>query len=206
MDEQILQSLLKWPDVADCFGWLALDRRGRWRMRNEFAQINNLSGSVIDHTLLSDYIARNYASDHFGQYFFQNGAQRVFITLDATPWIVRIHHTQEMMQMRTQCASVFEPNSALSDELGNIYIVGLVNTSTLANSIPASFIQKTEISVALLHDHDLGLFTEGAKVKTQACSFSGSWIWRGQELAIEPIQSIELGKRFRFIQDPKRSP
>ena len=205
MDEQILQSLVKWPDVPDCFGWLALDRRGRWRMRNEFAQANNLPGSVIDHTLLSDYIARNYASDHLGRYFFQNAAQRVFITLDATPWIVRIHHAEEKKQMLTQCASIFEPASALSDESGNIYIVGLVRTNTLANSTPSSFIQKMELSVALLHDHDLGLFAEGAKVNEQACSFGGSWIWHAQELAIEPIQSIKLSKRFRFIPDPKLS-
>jgi hypothetical protein len=203
MDEQILKSLVKWPNVPDCYGWLALDRRGRWRMRNEFVQANNLPGSVIDHPLLSDYIARNYASDQLGRYFFQNSAQRVFITLDATPWIVRIHHTQEKMQMRTQCASIFEPESALSDESGNIYIVGLVGTSTLANSTPSLFIQNTRLSVALLHDHDLGLFAEGAKINEQACSFGGSWIWHGQELAIEPIQSIELSKRFQFIQDPK---
>jgi len=40
MDEQVLRSLIKWPDVPDCFGWLALDRRGQWRMRDEFSQQN----------------------------------------------------------------------------------------------------------------------------------------------------------------------
>ena len=44
MDEQVLRSLIKWPNVPDCFGWLALDRRGQWRMVDEFAQQNQLSG------------------------------------------------------------------------------------------------------------------------------------------------------------------
>ena len=83
MDDQVLRSLMKWPNVPDCFGWLALDRRGQWRMRDEFTQQNYLPGQVIKHAALIDFIARNYARDETGRYFFQNGPQRVFITLDA---------------------------------------------------------------------------------------------------------------------------
>ena len=82
MDEQVLRSLVKWPNVPACYGWLALDRRGQWRMRDEFAQTNKLRGQVIEHAVLKDFISRNYASDTLGRYFFQNGPQRVFITLD----------------------------------------------------------------------------------------------------------------------------
>ena len=60
MDEQVLRSLIKWPDVPDCFGWLALDRRGQWRMRDAFAQQNKLSGQVITHLALNEFISRKH--------------------------------------------------------------------------------------------------------------------------------------------------
>jgi Protein of unknown function (DUF2946) len=105
MDEQVLRSLIKWPNVPHCFGWLALDRRGQWRMRDEFAQANQLAGSVIQHVALNEFISRNYACDSLGRYFFQNGPQRVFITLDATPFIARIIPSQSGPQLLTQCGT-----------------------------------------------------------------------------------------------------
>ena len=203
MDEKTLQSLLKWPDVPDCFGWLALDRRGHWRMRNEYAQANKLPGSIVEHQPLNNYISRNYVRDPLGRYFFQNGAQRVFITLDTSPWIVRINQTPDGTQIQTQCESIFEPKSALSDELGNIYIVGLTSVNILRESSPSSFIQKTELTVGLLHDHDLGLFADCAKIQEQACSFGGSWSWHDQILALEPVHSKELSEQFQFEKNPK---
>ena len=67
MDEQVLRSLIKWPNVPHCFGWLALDRRGQWRMRDEFAETNQLAGSVIQHTALNESICRNHAHDELGR-------------------------------------------------------------------------------------------------------------------------------------------
>ena len=58
MDEQVLRSLIKWPSVPECKGWLALDRRGIWRMRNEFAQANHLAGEAIKHEGLIAFIER----------------------------------------------------------------------------------------------------------------------------------------------------
>jgi hypothetical protein len=194
MDEQVLRSLIKWPDVPDCFGWLALDRRGQWRMRNEFAQQNKLPGQTITHVALNDFISRNYACDHLGRYFFQNGPQRVFITLDATPWVVRIIPSKSGIELITQCNESMEPSSALSDENGNIYIVGKVNRN--------QFSQQDCQTVALLHDHDLDHFSEIAKLREEACSFGGSWTWQGKQLPLDPIHSVEIAARFKFIANP----
>jgi hypothetical protein len=202
MDEQVLRSLMKWPNVPHCFGWLALDRRGQWRMRDEFAQANQLAGSVIQHAALNEFIARNYAHDSLGRYFFQNGPQRVFITLEATPWIARIIPSASGPQLLTQCGTAIRPHGALSDEKGNIYITGLISQS-LSDQIESAVFTKTEsLSVALLHDHDLDLFSEQSKVQEDACSFRGSWQWDGKDLPIEPIHSIELTERFHFIKAP----
>ena len=202
MDEQVLRSLIKWPNIPHCFGWLALDRRGQWRMRDEFAQANKLAGSVIQHAALNEFISRNYACDSLGRYFFQNGPQRVFITLDATPWIARIIPSESGPQLLTQCGTQIKPQGALSDEKGNIYITGII-VQSLSDQIDSTvFSQIESLSVALLHDHDLDLFSDQSKVMEDACSFRGSWQWDGKELPIEPIHSLELSERFRFIKAP----
>ncbi len=205
MDEQVLRSLIKWPNVPHCFGWLALDRRGQWRMRDEYAQAHKLSGNVIQHSALNEFICRNYAHDSLGRYFFQNGPQRVFITLDATPWIARMLPSQDnsgTLQLLTQCGTLIHPQGALSDEVGNIYITGVITQSLSDQADSNTFTQEESISVALLHDHDLGLFSEQSRVQEDACNFKGSWQWDGKDLPIEPIYSAELSQRFHFIKAP----
>ena len=202
MDEQVLKSLIKWPHVPNCFGWLALDRRGQWRMRDEYAQANHLPGSLIQHTALNEFISRNYAHDFLGRYFFQNGPQRVFITLDTTPWIVRMIPNENGLQLLTQCGTEMKPDSALSDEKGNIYITGSVLQSYSDQFDGLVFTKAESRSVALLHDHDLDLFSERSQVKEDACSFRGSWKWDGKDLPVEPIHSLELSQRFHFIKAP----
>ena len=202
MDEQVLRSLIKWPNVPHCFGWLALDRRGQWRMRDEFAQANQLPGNVIQHASLNEFISRNYAHDSLGRYFFQNGPQRVFVTLDATPWIVRMIPREGGYQLLTQCGTQIQARGALSDEKGNIYITGFVAQSLFEQADGNIFTKSESISVALLHDHDLDLFSDQSKVQEDACSFRGSWKWDGKDLPIEPIHSAELSGRFHFIKAP----
>ncbi|HZW22256.1 DUF2946 family protein, partial [Noviherbaspirillum sp.] len=47
MDEIVKQAMAKWPNVPHCYGWLALDARGNWRMRDDRAQKLNLAGDRI---------------------------------------------------------------------------------------------------------------------------------------------------------------
>ncbi len=163
-------------------------------MRDEFAQQNKLPGQVITHRALNNYICRNYACDSSGRYFFQNGPQRVFVSLDATPWIARITPSENDLQLVTQCKNLMEPSGALSDEGGNIYIVGKVNQDQSSRDECQT--------VALLHDHDLDHFSELAKLREEACSFGGSWTWRGNQLPLDPIYSEELASRFKFTPKP----
>ena len=171
-------------------------------MRDEFAQANQLAGSVIQHAALNEFISRNYACDSLGRYFFQNGPQRVFVTLDATPWIARIIPNESGPQLLTQCGTEIKPQGALSDEKGNIYITGLI-TQALPDQVDGAMFTKIEsLSVALLHDHDLDLFSDQSKVMEDACSYRGSWQWDGKDLPIEPIHSVELSERFHFVKTP----
>lgn len=89
MDEIVKLAIAKWPDVPHCYGWLGLDARGHWRMRDERAQQLGLAGDPLRHEALLAFIARNYGHDERGCWFFQNGPQRVYVNLEATPYIVR---------------------------------------------------------------------------------------------------------------------
>jgi hypothetical protein len=89
MDKIVEQAMAKWPNVPYCYGWLALDARGNWRMRDQQAQLLGLAGDKIRHAALSGFINRNYLPDARGCWYFQNGPQRVYVQLEATPYIAR---------------------------------------------------------------------------------------------------------------------
>src|SRR5665647_330930 len=102
MDNIVRQAIAKWPKVPDCYGWLGLDARGNWYMRDDRVQASGpfaapdaagslvSKGSLLRHEKLIDFIGRNYECDASGQWFFQNGPQRVYVELQATPLIWRI--------------------------------------------------------------------------------------------------------------------
>jgi hypothetical protein len=171
-------------------------------MRDEFAQQNKLPGQVITHRALNEFISRNYACDSVGRYFFQNGPQRVFVTLDATPWVARITPSKGGLELITQCHNPIEASGALSDEGGNIYILGKVKQLTYKEKDRGPFSTEDCQTVALLHDHDLDHFSRLAKLHEEACSFGGSWEWQGKQLPLDPIHSEELAARFTFIARP----
>lgn len=70
-----------WPTVPDCYGWLALDARGKWRLR----------GELVVHPGLIAFLNAHYTRDEHGRWLVQNGPQRVFVELDAAPLILRLH-------------------------------------------------------------------------------------------------------------------
>jgi len=204
MDEGVTRSLIKWPSVPHCFGWLALDRRGAWRMRDDYAQAHGLPGDVIQHAALNAFIARNYASDTDGRYFFQNGPQRVYVSLDATPWVVRMMPTdsaEHPWQFQTQCESLLTPTAAFLDEAGHILIAGKLTQTIWSTANQFNEIER--LSIALLHDHDIELFSGLTSLGNTACALEGSWRWHGHDLKLEPITTAELENRFQFQTHPQ---
>src|SRR3954465_15829874 len=78
MDEIVARSLARWPNVPAVYGWLSLDRRGNWRIK----------GEKIGNPALREFISRNYQPDERGQWYFQNGPQRVYVSLAYAPLVV----------------------------------------------------------------------------------------------------------------------
>ena len=134
MDDIVRQAMAKWPNVPDCYGWLGLDARGAWYMRDDRIQAQGAfpqpKGSLLRHDKLVEFIQRNYAPDEAGRWFFQNGPQRVFVELEATPLILRIG---EGLQLSTHTGQPAQARACLLDEHGHLYLdtdlgLGLVHT------------------------------------------------------------------------------
>jgi hypothetical protein len=141
MDDIVKQALAKWPNVPDCYGWLGLSSRGAWFMRDERTQAYGLfssgtaqsRGSEVKHEKLIDFIQRNYEPDALGQWYFQNGPQRVYIELEITPLIWRLDIDGAVQDQTGKFAQV---KDCLMDEYGRIYLeadrgLGLVHTSDM---------------------------------------------------------------------------
>lgn len=141
MDEMVQAAMRKWPNVPDCFDWLGLDARGEWYMRDERAQAGGpfpqSKGSRIEHEGLKAFIGRNYLGDAEGRWYFQNGPQRVFVELEATPWVWRLQPTAEAppaLRSHTGLPAVVE--AAWEDEAGRLLLttdlgLGLVHTQDM---------------------------------------------------------------------------
>ncbi len=134
MDDIVRQALVKWPSVPHCYGWLGLDARGRWYLRDDRTQaagpFPGARGSLLEHEKLIAFIGRNYEHDDAGQWFFQNGPQRVYVELEAAPWVWRLAADFSVAGHNGQPA---EPTACLLDEDGRLYLatafgLGLVHT------------------------------------------------------------------------------
>jgi hypothetical protein len=183
MDEIVQKSLDKWPNVPHCYGWLALDARGDWYMRDDHTQaagpFPQIKGSRIQHEKLLAFIARNYMVDGAGCWFFQNGPQRVYVQLEAAPWVWRLQQMrgETVLQITTQktttqitshtgLAASYE--SAWLDELGRFFLA-------------------TNLGLGLVHTLDMGCAADAVE--------AGAW-------QPQPIHFADLVQRFGFCLQP----
>jgi hypothetical protein len=110
MDAVVAQAMAKWPNVPAVYGWLALDRRGNWLIK----------GERIANQALRDFISRNYDADSSGRWYFQNGPQRVYVTLAYTPLVV--HYEGD--ELRDQCGRPFAARTTYLDDEGSVLMEG----------------------------------------------------------------------------------
>lgn len=94
MDEGVIRAMARWPAVPAVFGWLRLDRRGRWllvdRGRAGFDEARDGAGSPISHPGIVEFIGRNYTADEDGRWYWQNGPQRVYVDIESAPLVLRV--------------------------------------------------------------------------------------------------------------------
>ncbi|MFP4906160.1 DUF2946 family protein, partial [Paraburkholderia sp. BR14261] len=107
------------------------------------------------------------------------------------PWIVRLaaaHEGDDALTLTDQGGQAFEPVGAYLDEAGSVIFAD-------ASSPPRA---------ALLHDHDLDLFTDHATLADDA--HSGTFHWRaGAALPLQPVERADVSTRFAFVASPARA-
>ena len=126
MDDIVKAALKKWPSVPHCYRWLALDGRGDWYMRDERIQhagpFPRIKGSRIEHPKLRDFIERNYEADDAGRWFFQNGPQRVYVQLEAAPWVWRLLWRGDRMSVTSHTGREAQARGSRLDTAGRLFI------------------------------------------------------------------------------------
>lgn len=174
MDDIVRQALVKWPNVPHCYGWLGLDARGNWYLRDQAAQAlgpftggdPQARGTKLQHEKLIEFIQRNYEADAQGQWFFQNGPQRVYVELEATPWIWRIAPD---CSVTAHTGHPARAQRCVLDERGHVYL-------------------ETERGFGLVHTLDMEI----------AADAIASGLWVPMELPI-----AELPQRFGYVRSPQ---
>lgn len=176
MDDIVKAAMLKWPQVPHCHDWLALDARGQWFMRDDRTQaagsFPQIKGCRILHDKLLEFIQRNYSHDEHGAWYFQNGPQRVYVALEAAPFVWRVGLAHERWQVHAHTGQPAHLLSAWLDESGRLFLdtdlgFGLVHTmdtGAAAVAIEAGVWQPQEMAFAemparfgyILHPRPIG--------------------------------------------------
>jgi Protein of unknown function (DUF2946) len=174
MDDIVKQALAKWPHVPHCYGWLGLDARGNWYLRDNQAQALGpfaggsleSKGSMLRHAKLIEFIQRNYDSDPQGRWFFQNGPQRVYVELEATPWIWRVAAD---FSVTAHTGQPVRNQRCVLDEHGRVYL-------------------ETDTGFGLVHTQDM----------EAAANAIESGLWVPME-----IGASDLPRRFAYVRSPQ---
>lgn len=186
MDEIVRQAMAKWPQVPHCYGWLGLDARGQWYMRDDRTQaaghfasgLPGAKGSRLQHEKLIDFIGRNYLCDAAGQWYFQNGPQRVFVELQATPWVWRIADDLTLTSHTGQAA---EYRRCLVDEQGHAYLEAQFSGARGADG-PAG------TAFGLVHTLDVAQVARALD--------EGRW-------TMEAVLAADLPARYHYLRSPQ---
>jgi hypothetical protein len=194
MDDIVKQAMAKWPNVPHCYGWLALDARGGWRMRDEAAQQANAPGDRLNNAALLAFINRNYAADDRGCWYFQNGPQRVYVNLETTPYVAR---TDPALSLVVQTG----------EELGPVEHAYMTAAGALIVQAGKKVAQVDDRDVAQLL---AAMEMDGAAVRDEALM---AWLETGSgamflqlgdaRVAVERLPDDDLGRRFGFIATPQ---
>lgn len=198
MDDIVKQAMAKWPNVPAVFGWLGLDRRGNWLIK----------GDRISNPVVAAFISRNYEHDEQGRWYFQNGPQRVFVTLDYMPLVYRV-------------AWDVDPHAPLRIEAHTGKVITVVNEAWIDDL--GIVLLATELGPGMVDDRDLErllpCFTDErcrslpaeAIASAIECLQSGGSAnlhlrYRDRQVPVSAIAASAVPATFGFVQRPVQPP
>jgi hypothetical protein len=195
MDKQVLLAMAKWPDVPHCYGWLGLDARGAWRIRDQRAQEQGLLGSKITNAALRGFIDRNYQADDEGRYFFQNGPQRVYVELQSTPYVAHsdpqlgwVLHTG-MVLKKCDAVWMIEEGSLV---LQSADVLAKIDDRDMIDALACIYINNEQATDQYLLDWLRGRQQEAL-----------TFLFQQQAIPIVRTSLVELANTYPFVRHPK---
>ena len=190
MDDIVKQAIAKWPNVPHCYGWLGLDARGAWRMRDERAQALNLPGDKLNQPTLVGFINRNYAADDRGCWYFQNGPQRVYLNLEATPFIARTDPQQGLLVQTGEALGAIE--RACMTDMGELIVASGGKVAKVDDRDMAQMMQSMQIDGKPASDEALLAWMEG-----------GTGILTLGQVTVERVRQAAVPEEFGFVRIPQ---
>ena len=200
MDAIVQQALAKWPNVPHCYGWLALDARGVWRMRDERAQQHNLPGDKLVHAALIGFINRNYEHDAQGRWFFQNGPQRVYVNLEACPYIAHTDPAQGFALHTGETLSAID--TVWLSDTGQLLLQSGSKLAQLDDRDLAQCMTALRMDGAMVSDEDLMRWVTGAE-SGQAAAAQLTLTLNGAERIVRRIAQVSIPAQFGFVRSPQ---
>jgi len=191
MEDWVHRAMARWPNVPALFGWLALDRRGRWSIR----------GEVITRQQIIDTINRNYAPDEQGRWYFQNGPQRGYMQLGHTPLVLWTREGGDYLQTHTGLR-VRQPSAAWLDEEGSLLLQTEHGPALLSDTELDWALARLQVQGAPMDEAQLA-----AALALPAGRDTGLVLqWGAARLELQRIDSSQVERQLGFVRDPQPRP
>jgi len=167
-------------------------------MRDERTQKLGLAGDKITHPALLSFIARNYTHDDDGRWYFQNGPQRVYVNLEATPYIARTDPAQGFV------LHTGEPLALIDDAWitgnGDLILEADDKVAQIDNRDMAEYLEHLRLDGAAIGDEDLiawlGDAAHPGKLTLETAS---------RRVPVQRLAEGEMAQHFGFVTRPAAS-
>lgn len=186
MQPWVLKAMERWPNVPALFGWLRLDRRGRWLVQ----------GEVISHLRIIEAINHNYAHDEHGRWYFQNGPQRGYMELEYAPFVLRRESDGFVTHNNLR---VERPTQAILDEVGTLSLSTEHGLGEVYGGDLDWVLERLSIGEHAMDEEDIAdLLDLPSGTETNAVLALGH-----ERLPVVRIDSRDLPDMFGFDRDPQ---
>jgi len=185
LENWALRAMQRWPNVPALFGWLSLDRRGHWLIK----------GEIISRPQIIDTINRNYEADAHGRWFFQNGPQRGYMTLEYAPLVL---HVEGGRLITHTALPVENPTQAFLDEEGSLVLQTEHGPGLLVDNDLEWALERMTLSGKPVDEDSLAaaLATPGGQPTPLQLAIGDA------ALSLQRLDRAQLPVRLGFVRDP----
>ncbi len=176
----------RWPNVPALFGWLRLDRRGRWLVQ----------GETISHPRIIETINLNYGRDEHGRWYFQNGPQRGYMELEYAPFVLRRESDEFVTHNGLRVERAMQ---AILDEAGTLCLSTEHGLGEVYGGDLDWVLERLSVDDKSIDEEDIAAILEQpSRTETDAVLALGR-----ARLPVVRVDSDDLPEMFDFVRDPQ---